>query len=90
MCEHNQKLAFELSNVSRLEQSSRKISSDEVPESHMAILFIPLLASMGEEGEMIQDERWNMLRRNHESTELRINGKQLRRIYGVTNQRIYG
>lgn len=34
---------------------------------------------------MTQDERWNMLRRNHESTELGTNGKQLRRIYGVTN-----
>ncbi len=59
MSEYNKKFAFELSNVSRLEQSSRRILLDEDPESSLADLFVSLLASM----EIIRTEEHNTLDR---------------------------
>ena len=48
--EHDQKLAFGLSSVSRLEQGSRQISSDEeLFESHLAILLVFVCSAVGEQ-----------------------------------------
>ena len=38
LSEYNKKFAFEFSNVSRLVQSSTRISSDEYSESSLAVL----------------------------------------------------
>ena len=40
LSEYNKKFAFELSNVSRLEQGSRRILLDEDPESSLAVDFV--------------------------------------------------
>ena len=59
LSEYNKKFAFELSNVSRLEQSSTRILLDEDSESSLADLRLSLLASM----EIIRTEEHNTLDR---------------------------